>query len=145
MAILTTGIGSGESGYLEATEGSVLYQTFYVGASHTVLSFRYNVVSEEPHEFVGSKYDDKFYTEIVATDGTKYTIASESVNQSKWYSISGINFDGGDSTTYETGWKLVEYDVSAFQNQYITLRFVTYDVGDSIYDTAALIDAVALH
>ena len=35
--------------------------------------------------------------------------------------------------------------ISAFQNQYITLRFVTYDVGDSVYDTAALIDCVALN
>ena len=145
MAILTTGIGSGESQYLEATEGSILFQTFYVDSSNSLLSFSYNVVSEEPHEFVGSRYDDKFYAEIVAADGTKYVIASESVNKSVWTKVSGINFDGGDSTTYETGWKLCEYDISAFKGQYITLRFVTYDVGDSIYDTAALIDNVVVH
>lgn len=145
MAILTTGIGSGESGYLEATEGSVLYQTFYVDAAHTTLSFYYNVVSEEPSEYVGSQFDDKFYTEIVASDGSKYTLATESVNASVWYSVSGIDFENGDSTTYETGWKLIEYDVSAFKDQYVTIRFVTYDVGDSAYDTAALIDNVTLH
>ncbi len=145
MAILTTGIGSGESGYLGATEGSVLYQTFYVGANNTTLSFMYNVVSEEPHEFIGSSFDDRFYAEIVTENGNKYIIASESVNASTWYKVQGIDFDSGDHTAYETGWKFTEYDLSAFSGQFVTVRFVTYDVGDSRYDTAALIDSVTLN
>jgi hypothetical protein len=144
MAILTTGIGSGESGYLEATEGSVLYQTFTIEGGQTTLSFSYNVVSEEPYEWVGSKYDDKFYAELVC-DGISYNIAAESVNKSEWYEIYGIDFDGGDGTTYHTGWKFVEFDVSQFQNKTVTLRFIVYDVGDSVYDTATLIDNVTLH
>ena len=144
MAILTTGIGSGTSGYMGATEGSVLYQTFYVGENSTALSFRYNVVSEEPLEYVGSEFDDRFYSEIVTESGAKYTLASESVNTSTWYKVQGIDFDGGDSTAYETGWKYMIYDMSAFIGQFVTVRFVTYDVGDSLYDTAALIDSVAL-
>lgn len=47
--------------------------------------------------------------------------------------------------TYHTGWKFVEFDVSQFQNKTVTLRFIVYDVGDSIYDTATLIDNVTLH
>ncbi len=144
MAILTTGIGSGESGYLEATEGSVLYQTFTIEEGQTTLAFYYNVVSEEPHEWVGSQYDDKFYAEIIC-DGISYDLAAESVNKSEWYTIDGIDFDGGDGTTYHTGWQFVEFDISQFKNKNVTLRFVVYDVGDSIYDTAALIDNVALH
>ena len=144
MAILTTGVGSGTSGYVEATEGSVLYQTFFVNYGNTILSFDYNVVSEEPMEYVGSQYDDKMYAEIIAQDGTKSTICAESVNASTWVSVSGINFEGGDSTCYETGWRTIEVDMSQYQGQFVTIRFVVYDVGDSAYDTAALIDNVVL-
>lgn len=145
MAILTTGIGSGTSDYMEATEGSVLYQTFKVPADVTTLSFTYNVVSEEPMEYVNSQFDDKFWAELVTSDkNTTHVLAQESVNEATWYAIDEIDFDGGDSTTYETKWKTVSYDLSAYQNQLVTIRFIVYDVGDSIYDTAALIDNVVI-
>ena len=145
MAILTTGVGSGTSDYVGATEGSVLSQIVLVNAGNTVLSFDYNVVSEEPHEYVGSKYDDKMYVEIIDQYGNKIEVCAESVNASTWYSVSGINFEGGDTTCYETGWKTVNFDISQYQGQFITIRFVVYDVGDSAYDTAALIDNVAIN
>ena len=142
MAILTTGVGSGTSDYTGATEGSVLSQTILVGATDSILSFDYNFVSEEPMEYVGSQYDDKFYAEIIDANGNKIQIASSSINTATWYAVSGINFEGGDSTTYHTGWFTVEFDLSEYRGQIITLRFVVYDVGDSAYDSAALIDNV---
>lgn len=144
MAILTTGVGSGTSNYVGATEGSVLKQSFLVGSGNTVLSFDYNVVSEEPMEFVGSRYDDKMYVEFIDANGNAQTICAESVNTSTWYSVSGINFEGGDTSAYHTKWKTVTFDVSAYVGQMVTVKFVVYDVGDSAYDTAALIDNVVL-
>ena len=142
MAILTTGIGSGTSDYTGSTEGSTLSQKFLVSGNVTTLSFDYNVVSEEPMEYVGSSFDDKFYAVIIDENGNSTQIAYESVNTSSWTQVTGINFEGGDSTAYQTGWKTVSVDISAYQGQYITIRFVTFDVGDSAYDTAGLIDNV---
>ena len=145
MAILTTGVGSGTSGYQGATQGSVLSQSFKIGAGQTTLTFDYDVVSEEPHEYVGSSYDDKFYAELVLENGTVIRLVEESVNKSTWYSVSGIDFEGGDNTVYHTKWKTFNFDVSKYQNQRVTIRFVVYDVGDSSWDTAALIDNVKLN
>lgn len=145
MAIITTGIGSAEDSYLSGTEGSIVSQTFQIPKGSTTLSFSYNVISEEPMEFVGSRYDDKFYAKIYDVHNTEiYTAASESVNSSTWYAVDGIDFDGGDHTAYQTLWKTVTIDVSACAGSFITLKFCVYDVGDSIYDTAALIDNVVI-
>ena len=146
MAILSTGFGSKESDYLAGTEGSILSQKFRVPNDVTTLSFTYNVVSEEPFEYVGSQYDDKFLVNIKDEKAEKTQITFESVNTSVWLNekIPEINFEGGDETTYQTGWKTVSYDISQYAGKIITLEFVVFDVGDSIYDTAALIDNAKL-
>lgn len=144
MAILTTGIGSAEKDYMEGTEGSVLSQQFRIPENAKTLTFSYNVVSEEPMEWVNSPYDDAFYAKLITGSGT-FEIASERVNTATWYAIdNGIDFEGGDHTTYHTMWKNVEYDVSAYAGQTVTIQFIVYDVGDSAWDTAALIDNVKL-
>ena len=142
MGILTTGIGSGTSDYTNATEGSTLYQSFKVSSSNPVISFDYDVVSEEPMEYIGSFYDDKFIVEIIDPQNSKILLAEESVNKSEWIDVSGVDFDGGDLTAYHTGWKTVTYDLSEYAGQTVTLKFTVYDVGDSKYDTAALIDNI---
>ncbi len=144
MAMLTTGVGSGENVYISGgTEGSYLSQTFKIPEGAETLSFYYNFVSEEPMEFVGSKYDDKFSADIYDVNDNNILQASfESVNTSSWTAVSGINFDGGDSTCYETGWKKVNIDVSECTGAFVSLRFSVTDVGDSIYDTAVLLDNI---
>ncbi len=64
MAILTTGIGSGEEEYLDDAVGSTMSQRFKVPEEAKQLSFSYNVVSEEPMEYVGSEYDDSLSAKI---------------------------------------------------------------------------------
>ena len=145
MAIVTTGIGSSESKYLSGTEGSSILQQFQIPVGATTLTFSYNIVSEEPMEFVGSSYDDKFSTKIYDVHGNEVVeVASESINTSTWYAVSGIDFDDGDSTAYQTGWKTVTIDVTACTGRFITLKFGVVDVGDSAYDTVALVDNIVL-
>ncbi|MDO5557979.1 MAG: cellulose binding domain-containing protein [Oscillospiraceae bacterium] len=145
MAIITTGVGSAESDYLAGTEGSSISQQFKIPDGATTLSFTYNVVSEEPTEWVGTQYDDEFSAKIFDVHSSEVMqIAHETVNTSQWYAVSGIDFDGGDHTCYQTGWKTVTVDVSACGGRYITLKFGVVDKGDSIYDTAALIDNVVI-
>ncbi|MCM1561819.1 MAG: hypothetical protein NC123_20150 [Butyrivibrio sp.] len=82
---------------------------------------------------------------IYDTDGNGFTeVACESVNTSSWQVVSGIDFDGGDSTAYQTGWKTIKIDVSSYSGQEVILSFDVCDKGDSAYDTAALIDNVRL-
>ena len=58
--------------------------------------------------------------------------------------VSDIDFVGGDHTTYETGWKTAEIDLSQYAGQTVTLNFIIYDVGDEIYDSACVIDNVVV-
>jgi hypothetical protein len=51
-------------------------------------------------------------------------------------------FDVGD--VYMTGWQTSTFDVSAYKGKRITLSIAAGDVGDSIYDTAILIDDVSV-
>jgi len=138
MNIISTGLGS-----INDSDSSV-EQTFCIPAGATTLSFDYNVVSEEPMEWVATQYDDQFEATLTTSSGTT-TIAYESINTSSWTAVNGIDFYGGDDTTYMTGWKTITYNVSGLTvGESVTLKFHTWDKGDSIYDTAALIDNVKL-
>lgn len=139
MSIISTGLGS------IMDSDSYVEQTFCIPADATTLSFDYNVVSEEPMEWVGTEFDDQFEGGLLTQDGTLTIVAYESINSSAWTAVGGIDFYGGDDTTYMTGWKHVTIDVTALAGgPPVTLYFNTWDLGDSIYDTAALIDNVKI-
>lgn len=142
MAIISSGFGSMGS---ETT--SSIYQTFLVPGDATSIEFCYDVVSEEPMEYVGTQFNDIFQVDLLNTDGVVLeTLAYESVNTSTWYPIDGIDFPDGDDTTYHTRWNKVTSDVlSKYRGQLIVIRFVVQDAGDSIYDTAVLIDSVKVN
>jgi hypothetical protein len=57
-----------------------------------------------------------------------------------------FSFDRGDA--WSVGWRTESIDVSALAaanvGKSVTLRFSAGDVGDSIYDTAVLIDGIRL-
>lgn len=142
MAFISTGIGSSDGIGLNVGQGSKLYQSFY-NRNATSIVFSYDVVSEEPMEYVNSRYDDYFAVNIYDVNGALLeSVKLETVNTSSWNRIDGIDFDGGDSTTYHTGWKNQSLNISKYQNQRITIEFVVADVGDSAFDTVALIDDV---
>ena len=143
MAIISTGLGSAEASY--GTEGSSLQQTFIVPANAKLLTFDYDVVSEEPMEYVASSYDDYFDASIIDMTGNSVQLVYENVNDSAWVELGGDYFSGGDDTTYDTTWISKSIDVSAYAGQCITLTFHTGDVGDSAYDTAGLLDNIKLY
>ncbi len=145
MAIITTGVGSKTTATVGAgTEGSSISQRFIVPENVTTLSFDYNFVSEEPMEYVGSEFNDAFGI-LVKQNGVIWDeYIYESINTSEWYEVNNIDFDGGDDTVYQTNWKKAEVDISAYRGEIITFYFIIYDVGDSIYDSACVIDNVKL-
>lgn len=143
MAFLSTGIGSNSGVTMSGSQGSTLFQTIK-NTNKTSLEFSYNFISEEPTEFIDSKFDDKFEIQILDTDdNVLHSEILETINTSKWHSVSGINFDGGDSTVYHTNWQTASIDISPYKNQTIKIMFLVYDVGDSAYDTAVVLDNIA--
>ena len=141
MAIVSSGFGS-----MNGETTSCMYQTVLVPNNASSLSFIYDVVSEEPMEYVGTQFDDIFSVDILNPDGLVLdNLAYESVNTSEWFAVDGIDFPNGDHTTYHTRWKTVTSEgISKYRGQLIVLRFTVQDSGDSIYDTAALVDSVKI-
>lgn len=142
MAFLSTGIGSNSGVSMSGSQGSTLFQTIR-NTNKTSLEFSYDFISEEPMAYVGSRYDDKFEVQILDTnDNILHSEILETINTSKWYSVSGVDFDGGDSTVYHTNWETTSIDISPYQNQTIIIKFLVYDVGDSAYDSAVVLDNI---
>ena len=143
MTILSSGLGS------VSDSEAVITQQFKIPANVNFLTFNYDVVSEEPMEYVGSSYDDKFRAVLMDEDGNEIELAYETVNTSSWSAIDGSQsdggiFDGGDTTPFHTGWKSINYQINSLAGQTVTLKFSVWDVGDSEFDTAALIDSISL-
>ena len=55
----------------------------------------------------------------------------------------GIVFDQGG--VYYTGWQFFSYNISEFAGTNITIIFRAGDVGDSIFDTAILLDEIEIN
>ena len=146
FVVLSSGLGS-----INDSE-AILHQNFVVPSDASTLSFSYNVLSEEPHEYIGSQFDDQFEAHLFS--GDEFTasdlIASESVNKSSWTRIFGVDsdgglFPGGDGTAYQTGLKNVNFNVQSLRGNHVRLRFRVFDRGDSIYDTAVVVDNIQVN
>jgi subtilisin family serine protease len=107
------------------------------------LSLRYDYVTEEYPEFVGSKYNDSLLVLAHLPNGETRVLADESVNATNWTPVSGIDFPGGDSTAGQSGWKTATAAIPASAlGGPGDLTIEVFDVGDAIYDSVALVDAV---
>ena len=139
MAIISTGLGS------ISDSNSYIEQTFIVPDDANTITVNYDFVSEEPMEYVNSQYDDKLYISLIDKEGNEHSLVSETVNKATWTYIGGDYFYDGDSTTYHTGWKDVDYNISKYRGQILTIKIHVYDIGDSKYDSAALVDNIYIH
>lgn len=138
MAIISTGLGS------VSDSNTALIQNICSKEGKATLKFKYNFVSEEPMEYVGSSYDDSFVANVYINDKVT-NLVQKSINNASWSKIDGINFAGGDETTYTTGWADFSQDLGKItKDDTIKIEFRVSDKGDSIYDSAALIDSVSL-
>lgn len=143
MAFISTGVGSLSESSFGGIQGSSMKQTFH-NTDYTNLQFYYNFISEEPMEYVGSQFDDKFIVRISDSNGILLISETlETVNSSSWYPVNNIDFESGDSTVFYTLWKVANIDISKYQNQDIQIEFLVCDVGDSQYDSAVVIDNIS--
>lgn len=151
MGIISTGLGF-------TTSSGAIYQTFVLPEDAEGMRFDWNFISEEFLDWIGTEFQDRFKVSLIRPGQPAEDLFSKSVDDiaEEWgcpqdggpecelISVSpDIIFDQGD--VYMTGWQTLELDLSAYQGQLITLVFSASDVGDSIYDTAILLDDLVLY
>jgi hypothetical protein len=148
MGIISTGLGY-------TTQTGELSQKFCVPAGKKTYSFWWRFYSEEFKEYCGTTYQDAFLCKLEGKVGAK-TVVNTKVDdlcgkgdngcfncgsQAKGLTPSDVQFDQGG--VFMTPWVNATADVSPFAgNGNVMLRLFTTDVGDSIYDTAVLVDKV---
>ncbi|MGJ5819513.1 choice-of-anchor L domain-containing protein [Paludibaculum fermentans] len=140
MGIISTGLGY-------TTSSGQISQKVCMPKEAKTLTFSWNFTSEEFKEWCGSQYQDYFRVSVTTETGTTNLMY---VNVD---SICGatykvpFSFDRGDA--YSNGWKTASLNVAAIatanEGKPVTLTFAAGDVGDSIYDTAILLDKIVIN
>lgn len=139
MAFCTTGPAG------DFKQATLTKELNFVADSDFTIRFWYNFVSEEYPEFVGSIYDDSLKIKLVKPDGTEIILVQESINTTNFELVSGIDFQGGDTTVGQLkgGWREVSKTIAVKKGSG-SYTIVVEDAGDDIYDTAVLLDQVRL-
>ncbi len=146
MSLISTGMGY-------TPQVGEIFQTFCIPEGKTEMSFYWKLYSEEFKEWCGSIYQDMFEATLEGEDGT-ITYASTSIDalcppqqcqgcgsQFDGLLQADVIFDQGD--VWMTQWRKAEANVFSLAGQgAVTLRFFVTDKGDSIYDTAVLLDTI---
>lgn len=138
MGIISTGLG------YATQSGSIKQKGCFSGKTKS-LTFNWNFFSEEFKEYCGSQYQDAFSVIICETNGSTasncQTLFTRKVDDlCSAVTKSDVSFDQGD--VYNTGWGSATVDVSAWAGKKVQLEFYSTDVGDSIYDSAILLDDI---
>lgn len=144
MGIISTGLGyTAQTGKIE--------QRFCIPSGKSKFSFWWKFYSEEFKEYCGSSYQDAFTARLegnVNGKAASITVVNAKVDdlcdggpQFKGLTPADVSFDQGG--VFMTPWVAGNKDISPFSgNGSVLLSFFTTDVGDSIFDTAVLIDKV---
>lgn len=145
FAFISSGAGSVEG------SRSALVRTFEVPAGASKLHLRYSFVSQEYPAWLESSFNDLF---VVYRAGETRFLVSESVqsNAEAWedhFAPLG-NVDASEAEVGDVyhrfggrlGQREASLDVGACAGGQVRLVFAVTDIGDRIYDSAALIDAV---
>ena len=142
MGIVSTGLGY-------TTEAGSIEQVGCLENNETTLSFDWNFFSEEFKEYCNSVYQDTFKVVVCETNDVNGTITKTNCSTLFNKTIDDLcgsvtkvdnKFDQGD--VYATGWQTQDIDISSYAGKSISLQFYSTDVGDSIYDSAILIDNI---
>ena len=142
MGIISTGLGY-------TTAAGSIEQTTCLKESDTTLNFDWNFFSEEFKEWCNSIYQDTFKVTMCEFNSTtntnsNCTILFQRTIDDLCDQVSKVNnnFDQGD--VYATGWHSENIDISSYAGKSVSLQFYSTDVGDSIFDSAILLDDIKI-
>ncbi len=142
MGVVSTGLGY-------TTDSGTLSQNFCLqNQPSQVLQFAWNYSSEEFKEYCDSVYQDTFTVQMCEIDPA--TEAELSCNvllhqtvDSLCSMVFGVGFSFDQGGVYSTGWLNATLPVpDSLAGKSTKIKFSAGDVGDSIYDTAVLIDDI---
>ncbi len=143
MGIVSTGLGF-------TTASGELSQVFCLPDNAQSLTFSWNYNSEEFLEYCGSQYQDFFSVQMCEIDQATEqelscdTLLSRTVD-SLCGSVSAVGFSFDQNGVYSTGWINSDLLINpAYLGKSVKLKVAAGDVGDSIYDTAVLVDNFAV-
>lgn len=146
MGIISTGLGF-------TTSSGSISQGICIPAGKTTLSFKYNFLSEEFMKYCGDVFQDYFEVSIDSGDGSA-TLFSKRIDDlcGDVTEAEGIHFDQPppdpedpnetEDGVWMTGWTTVTIDISDYAGKSVTVTFACGDVGDSVFDTAVLLDEI---
>ncbi len=142
MAIISTGLGS-------QTDVGSLSQTLCLPADADTLRLAWNLFSEEFLEWCGSVNQDSFDIFLVDDAQIRYPLFRRRIDDlCDQVTPAGIAFDQqpseDDAGVYATGWQELAIGIADFAGTTVTLHLAVGDVGDSLYDTAVLLDGIAI-
>ncbi len=130
MGFLGTGSGS-----VGGTTSTITAEPFSVPPGVTQLLFDFNFLSQEAP---GTSYNDSLVATLQTPDGGLQTLVAS------MRSSSFVTPPPGTGYSHMTGFQTVAIDVSAFAGSpnpaTLTLDIRVFDVGDSVVDSAGLID-----
>jgi hypothetical protein len=154
MGIISTGLGF-------TTATGKIFQSFKVENNQSTLQVKWNFLSEEFCEYIGSQYQDYFKVIVKRQNGSETALLSKTIDEiaadfgasydktttppteipGNLVKVSpAIVFDHGG--VYMTNWKTSSFDITPYRGQVVTLILTAGDVGDSAYDTAILLDEI---
>ena len=135
MAFASTG-----SGAVGGTTSTIETDSFTVPAGVTKLVFCFNFLSNEVPGFVGTGFNDTLRATLETQSGPSTQLILATVNSSIYFDATGTGFNA------QTGFLRAEFDVSAEAGSgapcSLTLEFNVADLGDSVVDSAALLDSL---
>ncbi|HEX9871658.1 MAG TPA: hypothetical protein VGC99_24265, partial [Candidatus Tectomicrobia bacterium] len=160
MGIISTGLGF-------TTDSGSIEQNFCLAKTVTQVKFGWNFNSEEFIEWCGAEhaFDDPFEVELVTEAGTNLLFRQTVDSLCSAVAPTGLAFDqsgpgcqptdgvglgtgGNDCTVWSTDWQPQAIDISAIatanEGKGVTLRFKSFDLGDSIFDSAVLLDQIEI-
>lgn len=140
MAIISTGLGF-------STSSGQISQNLCIPPTATSLTFTWDFLSHEFLTFCGSQFQDSFEVVFVPSGGSEQVLFSRTIDQ-LCGSVTPISVDLGQANdpdgVYHTDWQTTSIDVTALQGTSGQLVLRAQDVGDSIYDTAVLLDEITI-
>lgn len=142
MAIVSTGLGS-------VVDSGSLSQTLCLPADADSLRLAWNLFSEEFLEWCGTVNQDRFAIWLVDDAGTTHPLFLRRIDDlCDQVTPAGIAFDQqpseDDAGVYTTGWRQLAIGIAGHAGHTVTLHIAVEDIGDSLYDTAVLLDGIAI-
>ncbi len=139
MAVVSSGLGF-------TTDTGTLAQEICLPSTASTFSFDWNFFSEEFLEYVGSQYQDSFAVAMIDADdpSNNFTFLAVAIDGLA-ASVTPVanSFDQGD--VYATGWRTFSDLIPpSLIGKRVRLEFFVTDIGDSVFDTAVLVDNIKL-